>query len=283
MSNIKIDTDLCTVCGKCTKVCGSKTLEIVNNQIVQTTPNLCCSCGHCAAICPENAISSTQTASRPFSVKKFDVLYTEIETLLASKRSVREYKSKEVDKITLEKMLYFAEKAPSSSNQRLREYVVITNTDKQLELEKAVIDKFNSLKIVANPFVMRILGLFSKSLSKTIRLAMEDIKEINHEFEKGERPIFRKAPCIVCITAPKGAVQAKDDCVIAQQYMMLYAQSLGIASCIIGYAQFAHKTVEKVLKIKKGYAILAVAIFGYPKYSYQQEIEYQKKDNVTWI
>lgn len=280
---IEIDKNKCTLCGNCVKICTENTLEVIDNAIVQTSPGLCVSCGHCAAICPENAIKDSEDNPRSFTVKNYDEGLTEFEKLLIGKRSVREFRNKEIDKNILEKFIHYAEKAPSSSNKRKREYIVITDKDKILELEKAILKKFNSFKIIINLFVINIIKVFNKKLSQDGLLLKEDIEKMNADFAKGDYPIFHNAPCIVFIIAPNKGLQSKDDCVIAQQYMMLYAQSLGIGSCVIGFAQFAHKTLEKILKIKKGYSIYAVSIFGYPKYIYKKEIQYLKEPPITWI
>lgn len=282
-SKVIIDQNLCTLCGKCTKVCNSKTLEIIDHKLVQTNQILCCSCGHCAAICNSKAINANEKKSRAFGVKKISDDYTEIEKLLVSKRSVREYKTEQIDRKIIEDLIYYAEKSPSSSNTRKREYIVITDEAKILELEKAIIKKFNSLKFIANPIGIKLVGLFSNSLSKTLRLVYENNKQMNKSFILKDYPIFRNAPCVICIIAPKSGVQSKDDCIIAQQYMMLYAESKGLGSCIIGYAQYAHGLVEKLLNVKKGYSVYSVGIFGYPQYNYKNEIDYLKKVDIEWV
>ena len=282
-NKIIIDTNKCTACGICVPVCGSKTIEILDNQLVQINPGLCCSCGHCAAICPHNAISADSDNENVFTIKDYKENMSWLEKLFIEKRSVREFTNSDIDKKILEQFIFYAEKAPSSSNARKREYIVVTNKNKILELEKAVIGKFNSLKKIVSPFVISVIRLFNKTLADDLALVREDIQKLNKQFGKGNFPIFRNAACVVFIMGPKGAPQAKDDCVISQQYMMLYAQSLGISSCIIGYAQYAHKTVENVLKIKKGYKIYAVAVFGYPKYTYKKEIQYSGKPFITWV
>jgi len=280
---IEIDINKCIVCGNCVKVCVGRTLEIIDNKLEQTKPQSCVFCGHCAAICQEDAIMSVEDNPRAFSVKYYDDGLNEIEKLLNGKRSVREYRKKDIDKDMLENFIHYAEKSPSSSNKSKREYIVITDKDKIFDLEKVMTNKFNSFKIIINPFVSNFIKMFNKKLANDILMLKADIDKMNMEFDKANYQIFRNAPCIVFILGPKKAFQAKDDCIIAQQYMMLYAQSHGIGSCIIGYAQLAHKTLEKILKVKKGFSIYAVSIFGYPKYTYKKEIQYLKKPETTWI
>ena len=100
------------------------------------------------------------------------------------------------------------------------------------------------------------------------------------EYEKKQNPVFRDAPAVIFGIAPKDDIQAKDDSIIAQQYMMLFAQSIGIGSCVIGYATHVHKALERVLKVPKGYSIFSTGIFGHQKYQYLKEIRYTKKPEI---
>ncbi len=244
---------------------------------------MCCSCGHCAAICPENAISATQGKLNAFKILQNEEQHTEIEKLLIGKRSVRHFKKDAIEKDVLENFIHYAEKSPSSSNKRKREYIIIRDEKKIIELEKAILRKFNSLKFIINPITIGLISVFSRKLSLNLKFLLNALAQMNAEFTKKEYPIFRGAPLVVCVIAPKRAQQSKDDCIIAQQYMMLYAESIGIGSCIIGYAQYAHKTLEKRLKVKKGYSVYAVSVFGFPKFIYEKEIQYTKTIEVKWM
>lgn len=280
---VVIDKEKCILCGNCIEVCGSKSLEIIDKKVVLVTPSSCNMCGHCAAICPTDTITAGSESSLPFKIVNFEKDFTEIEELLTNKRSVREFKDKEIEKNVLEKLIHYAEKSPSSSNKRKREYIVVTDKNKILELENSVLQKFNSLKKIVNPVLTGGVKIFNKKMAKNLEGVREDVDRMNRFYAKKDYPIFRGAPALVFILAPTKEVQALDDCVIAQQYMMLYGQSIGLGSCVIGYAQYAHKSVEKVLNVKKGYSIFAVSTFGYPKYKYKKEIQFTNTPDVRWL
>jgi nitroreductase len=127
------------------------------------------------------------------------------------------------------------------------------------------------------------VGVFSKNLSNDLATIKADIEYMKNAYAIGENPIFKNAPALIFITAPKKDIQAKDDCIIAQQYMMLYAESLGIGSCINGYAQFANKKIAKLLAIKSSHAIFSAGIFGYSKYTYKNEIIYNNNSEIFWM
>ncbi|MBN2890791.1 MAG: nitroreductase family protein [Bacteroidales bacterium] len=281
-NKVIIDHSKCTLCENCISVCGTRKLELKDNSIQIVENASCILCGHCAAICPVDAISLPDDCQMPYETKYFDENLTEIEKLLKNKRSVREFTPKKIEKEILGKFVYYAEKAPSSSNKRKREYIVITDENKILELEKTVIEKFNSYKTLTSDFSRGLIGVFSKHTSKMLNSVRDTIVKMNTNFDKKDYPVFRGAPAVVFIIAPTKDMQAKDDCVISQQYMMLYAQSLGIGSTIIGYAQHAHKSLEKALNIKEGYSVFSASIFGYQKFKYKKEINFINIPKITW-
>ncbi|MCP4146817.1 MAG: hypothetical protein GY757_03610 [bacterium] len=108
-----------------------------------------------------------------------------------------------------------------------------------------------------------------------------DFKQMVKKNSAGESHIFRDAPCVVVIAAPKGYDQSRDDYVAAQNYMMLYGQTENIGSCIIGYAQYAHKKLAKYLNIQKDTQIYAVTIFGKPVYKYKKSLIH-KEPTIAW-
>ncbi|MCW7753192.1 ATP-binding protein [Desulfobotulus sp. H1] len=52
----RIDTDRCTLCGKCESVCRFSALVIIGRKLM-TYPEMCHACRGCLRICPENAIA----------------------------------------------------------------------------------------------------------------------------------------------------------------------------------------------------------------------------------
>lgn len=245
-------------------------------------PERCVSCGHCAAICPVDAIASSKTNTRaPFTVAEIPPGLPPEQALFLQKRSTRIFKPGKPGNETIETLVQYAEKAPSSHNLRQREYIIVTDPDKIRQMEEIVVKVYRSLLRILKPAVIKFLGFFSKRLGQELEEFAIDFKHMVAKTSEGGSHIFRGAPCVVFIAAPKGYDQARDDCVAAQHYMMLYAQTLGISSCIIGYAQYAHKKLERYLNITGGKQIYAVTIFGYPGYSYRKTIRHQSP-SITW-
>jgi nitroreductase/Pyruvate/2-oxoacid:ferredoxin oxidoreductase delta subunit len=279
VKNIIIDHTACTLCLNCIAVCPPGILKkSAENSIEQTESTYCISCGHCAAVCPVRAISSHPENKRhPFLVRSLSAELPPEQRLFFSKRSIRSYKRQELDQGTIRSLIDYAELAPSGKNTRKREYYVVTDPVLIEELEKEVLNVYESLARLLTPVLRPFIGLFLGQSRAALASMRDSFFHLLEQKRKGGHPIFRGAPCIICIAAPKTSRTAKEDCTAAQDYMMLYGETIGLGSCIIGYAQYAHKKLEKKLRVSKGYAIFAVSIFGYPAYTYDKRIEYTEE------
>ncbi|HDP25510.1 MAG TPA: hypothetical protein ENN34_08705 [Deltaproteobacteria bacterium] len=56
-SFISVETDACTGCGNCVKVCLAGCFEIVQGKARIRNLDLCMECGSCWYVCPDEAIS----------------------------------------------------------------------------------------------------------------------------------------------------------------------------------------------------------------------------------
>ncbi|MBM3126999.1 MAG: 4Fe-4S dicluster domain-containing protein [Chloroflexi bacterium] len=282
-NSIIFDLEACIGCGLCAKICGSMIITMDGKTPTVSRPALCHSCGHCAAICPEGAITSNHTGNdRAFQVSVPAEGLDPVELLLRKKRSVREFKEKPLEQDVVQRLVAYAEKAPSSGNNRQRIYCVVTDRARIKQLEKAVVEAHRSFLYLLHPWLIQAIKGFNLKMSEGLQGIRVDIQHMQTAFEQGLNPIFKEAPCVIFIAAPSGDIQAQDDCIIAQQYMMLYGETQGIGSCINGYAQYVHKAVERFLDLPKGYRMYSAGIFGYSRYAYKKEISYDKQPEILW-
>jgi hypothetical protein len=66
---------------------------------------------------------------------------------------------------------------------------------------------------------------------------MNDLQNMVRQWDEGDKPVFRNAPCVIFIHAHKNDPMSKNNCLVALKYLMLLAQNhgLGLGSCMIGY------------------------------------------------
>lgn len=96
--------------------------------------------------------------------------------------------------------------------------------------------------------------------------------------------IMHKAPVLILISSKEGAISGKTDCVAAMENMMIAAESLGIASCWIGFVTFIFSDADmmKKLGVPEGYEPQQAAVFGYQEGA-KKEPPARKTDVVTYI
>lgn len=270
-----ITESLCTGCGLCGKVCPAKAITL-QNTTASITKERCISCGHCAAACPADAISSNTTEPKSFHIE--EPAGSAVEQLLQGKRSVREFRDEPIPREILEEMIRYGELAPSSRNTRGRKYFVVTK-DRVTELEGAVIRGLSRVASPAKP-LLPLLKIFCRKKAASISSLQNLFTAMQKSYDAGNHPVLCGAPTVICIAGPKTNMQRKDDCVCAEQYLMLYAESLGIASCINGFTQIAHKEAEKYLGVPNTHSIEAVVMLGYPKYQYKKPVRYET--DISW-
>jgi len=283
MIRFEIDENNCTGCKKCIAVCPEGVLELKEKKAKVIHPGLCVSCGHCAAICPAEAILPLAGRSnRSFITRPVQDHIPATEALLHKKRSIRKYKPQPIQGEEIHMLIEYGEKAPSGHNFRQREYLVVTDREKINEMERVVAKTYKILARLVRPFMIKIISLFSKTLGKELTELLPEFKLLVKSSAAGESPVFRGAPCVIITLAPSMGTNSEHDCLAAQHYMMLYGETRGLGSCIIGYAQYAHKALEKLLKVPKDKRIYTVSIFGYPQFSYPKSI-YRNPPKTTWL
>ena len=256
--DLVIDENKCTHCGLCVKDCSAKVLEQNENEVphlAENGENRCIKCQHCLAICPTGALSIFgKNPQDSDSIKKIDS--EAVLNLIKSRRSIRHYKSENLDKETLEKLKNMLNWVPTGCNNH--------------RLHFAFIDDI----AVMNDFRGYVTSTLIKILTKTpIKLVVEKFGKYKEAFLNGEDVIFRGAPHLIVACSPIDAPCADIDPVIALSYFELYAQSLGVGTVWCGFAEICLKMFPELcrqLQIPDRYKASYVMLFG------PQDIKYSR-------
>ena len=126
-SQTHIDEARCIGCGDCVEVCPSDTLAMEGGK-ARVVVDRSLQCGHCAAVCPTDAITVStidpdawKLASIPFDLAKARKSLPkpeEFASLLAMRRSCRNFSDKPVPKEVLEDLVRMGTMAPSGTNSQ---------------------------------------------------------------------------------------------------------------------------------------------------------------------
>jgi len=126
--------DRCDACMLCVRECVSSVWREMNGLPMVYSPGQCNLCGHCIAVCPKSAIEHTGMDQHQVrKIQKGLFQSGEYAQLVYSRRSIRQYKDKDIPKDLLNNIIDLARYSPTASNSQNVAYTVIT--DKEL-LEK---------------------------------------------------------------------------------------------------------------------------------------------------
>lgn len=256
MNVFTVDTDLCRKDGICAKVCP---IQIIDGNVGEYPSmgvhkaKVCIGCGQCMAFCPVNACSApglSSQDSRPLEPRQLPQA-EQVEELVFSRRSVRNFKKKPVPRQLLERILDGVRFAPTAKNMQELRWIVLESREQTEKLAKLVIDWMRTLP-ESDPETAK--NVHAESLVRT--------------WESGYDVITRFAPQIALIVAPKGHWGAADAS-IAAAYLELLAHAHKVGCCWGGYVCFAlgHPSAHAVrafVGLKEDEQVYAAQMMGFP-------------------
>lgn len=166
------------------------------------------------------------------------------ETILA-RRSVRKYKPKKVENVTIGSLLEAAVRAPTAVHQEPWGFVIIQDS----RLLKTLSDH-------AKPIFMEKLRQYDAEQA-SLKLAMSNQPDFN---------LFYDANTLIVICGKKNMPFFEADCWMAAENLMLAACALNLGTCVISSALTAFNVpaVKVKLRIPEDYSAVAPIIIGYP-------------------
>ena len=186
-----------------------------------------------------------------------------------SRRSVRSYSDKNVPEETIKEILKAGTHAPTGNNVQPLRFVVIENKER-IDHSSAVVKELFLAGLAKNRPKDAPIPEHMQGMIKTLS---------NPEFN-----LFYHAPLVVFVFTHPSALTPVEDASLAVENMFLYARSLGIGSCWIGFANSLAHSPEflKECQVPADHRLVAQIVLGYPK----TEISEGKRSDpqiISWI
>lgn len=278
-----INADRCTGCGLCINVCPSATLSMQEDKAV-VTGEFSLSCGHCAAVCPADAITVQAIdpeasryatfAADPRWLPPGEFNTAQLVRLMASRRSCRRFKNRPVEGPVLEDLVKIGITAPSGTNSQSWTFTILPNRESVVAFGDQVAQFFKQTnKLAENGFLRNALRLIGKTeLANYYRDYHQSVSEALVEREQGGRDrLFHGATAAIVVGSKRGGSTPKEDALLATQNMLLAAHSIGLGTCLIGFAAIPlikDIRVKRFLGIPDNEHVHSVVALGYPDERY---------------
>ena len=284
-NKIEIDRDLCTGCGLCVAVCPTGTISVTDGKAA-ASGEASIFCGHCEAVCPQEAIrvhTIDQEMSRykTLTVKKQWLPPGKYNTsrlvqLMASRRSCRQFTDRPVAQVLLEDLMKIGMTAPSGTNCQAWTFTILPTRKAVVTFAGQIVSFFQRLNTTAEKAMLRsFLKLIGKGeLDAYYRNYYQKVKEAIQEWHKsGKDRLFHGSTAAMLIGSKPGASCPAEDALLATQNILLAAHSMGLGSCLIGFAVAAIKkdpSIKRFVGIPAEEEVHAVISLGYPDEVYQR-------------
>jgi nitroreductase/NAD-dependent dihydropyrimidine dehydrogenase PreA subunit len=279
-----IDPNLCIGCGICVEVCPAKTLSMRDGKAL-VTGTYSMGCGHCESVCPVNAIR-VEALEHPFTLS-FSAVddrwlpHGEYDTgqlvrLMRSRRSCRNYNDREIDRKLLEDLSRIGTTAPSGTNSQLWTFTILASRQEVVNLGEQIAGFFDRLNRMAEKSWLRLLNKYfgKDALGNYYRNYYETVREgLQLWKQEGKDTLFHGATAVIFVGGKKRASSPLEDGLLASQNIMLAAHSLGLGTCMIGFAVEAikrDKNIKKLLDVPDDESIFAAIALGYPAEQYEK-------------
>lgn len=268
-----VDRDKCVGCTLCIKDCPVKDIEL-NSGKAFVKNEACINCGHCIAICPKNAVFTDEKTMDEVIEYKEDEFKVEPKNLLnfiKFRRSVRNFKPKDVEDEKIMKIIEAGRYTQTSTNSQDVSYVVVK-------------DKINELKDLAmeslyekGKYLIENLNEDTKPFERYARKWINMFEEYKKDNKKDG--LFFNAPVVILVVS-KTPINGG----LASSNMELMIDSLGLGTFFSGFFQRAavsNKKIMEFLDLEEDQNIVSCMVVGYPNVKYQRTVP-RKEAKVTF-
>lgn len=271
---MNVNREKCIGCGQCVKDCFPRDIEIVEGK-ARINNVTCIKCGHCISICPKAAVSTDEynmEEVKNYNEEEFLVDPDNLLNFIKFRRTIRQFKDKEVEVEKISKIIEAGRFTQTGSNMQDVSYIVVKDGLQQLRgltLE--------SLKKMGED----ILGNLTPETMMFKRYAEMWIKmyEEYEENPNGNDRLFFNAPEVIIVTANSPVNGA-----LASSNMELMTNAQGLGTFFSGFfvrAAQGNKKIMDFLGVKAGKQIVTCMVIGYPDVKYLRTAP-RKEADICW-
>lgn len=273
MSLIAIDEAKCKKDGFCVQECPAGIIKQADSDsipvMIPQGDQACMLCGHCVAVCPHDALTHKKVPmeASPRILKEFAVGQEQAVQFLRTRRSVRRFKDKAVDRETIQSLIDTARYAPTGGNSQLVTWTVHTDKNQLKKIADLTIDWFKAA----------LASDAGKKMPAYIPLIVA-------AYDAGYDAVTHYAPCLVLASTTGQYENGMVDLSIALSYFELMAAAGGLGTCWLGLITRAlrfSEPLQAAVGLPEGHTHFYAMILGHPKFKYRRLPE-RKPAKIIW-
>jgi nitroreductase/NAD-dependent dihydropyrimidine dehydrogenase PreA subunit len=257
MGLIKIDESKCKKDGICVRDCSPAVISLSEGsgfpEMIPGGENICILCGHCVTVCPEGALSHEGIPLERTSpiAEKFVIDEAQAVQFLRSRRSVRLFQNKPVEREQVRRLIEVARYAPTAGNSQTVEWLVHTDRSRIREIAALAVEWVR--EVVRN--------------DPSVAVTRPYLPRVVTGWDSGRDSVLRDAPVLIVASAPKQAAFGLVDLTLALSYLDLLAPTMGLGTCWAGLLQGAllsSSSLREAVGIPKEHPHHYPMMLGYP-------------------
>ena len=196
--------------------------------------------------------------------------------LMCSRRSCRSFTSAPPDLALLKDLARIGTTAPSGTNCQEWQFVLLPSRSDVVALGEQVARFYKELnRKAANPLYRFAARLFAgNQLENYYNRYFSSVQRgISDWYEKGIDRLFHGAPAAIIVVADSSSSCPQEDALLATQNILLAAESMGLATCLIGFVVEAARRegkIPKLLGLTESEQIYSVIACGYSSVCFQR-------------
>lgn len=273
MGLLTIDEGKCKRDGFCVQECPAVIIRLPGKGFPKILPideARCMDCGHCIAICPHDALIHARIPISQSPAIREDLKINEAQAaqFLRSRRSVRHYQDKAVEKEKIQRLIEIARYAPTAGNSQLVEWLVIADKARLKAIGEKTVDWLRAL--IQNPQAVAAAPYLPAAVAA---------------WDAGYDSVLRGAPVLITAMAPKEAMNGQVDLTLALSYLDVFAQTLDLGTCWAGLVEGAmvHSAAARAaVGLPEGFTQHYPVMLGYPDVRFYRVPE-RKTPKITFM
>ncbi|OOM81855.1 ferredoxin [Clostridium puniceum] len=271
---MNVNSEKCIGCGICVKDCFLNCIEVVDRK-AKINNVTCMKCGHCIAVCPKSAVSTDEydmEEVEEYNEAKFKIESDNLLNFIKFRRSVRQFKDKDVETEKLLKIIEAGRFTQTATNAQNVSYIVVKDNIEQLKemVLENLKNRGEELLKNLNPQTLP----FKRYAELWIRMYNE-----YRENPKMNDKLFFNAPALILVVSESSINGG-----LASSNMELMTNAQGLGTFFSGFFALAAQGDEKIRKIlglEGNKEIVTCMVIGYPNVKFIRTAP-RKNVSISW-